>query len=245
MKSSEIKTIERTRKYSLKHLKRFKKEGIKAILLLSTGTDHFPVKEAEEMGFIVKNVYYRSELAVASFGFKLLDDLNRKIFTRYPFEYEGKTAIIIGSAGRIGKKLNKICRGYGMKVYAHDIKNKFSTAKKLQKNLLIAKAIFLCCDLNNSTKNYFNSNDYLLMNNSPLIINVVGRLELISLHELQKYLYTDTVGGYACDEIPRHPLINHKNCLFTKHIAWKSSECVIRRLKAESKAYNELLNLKV
>ena len=247
IESKHIELIYRIKgkNYKESDLKKLKRLGKKAILLCSTGTDHFPVKQAEKMGFIVKNVYYESERGVSPFGFKLLDDLNRKLFAQYPFEYEGKEAIIIGSEGHIGKKLSKICRGYGIKVYGHDVKKKLSTRKKLEEKLRTAKIIFLCCDLNASTKNYFTTNDYMLMQNAPLIINVVGRLELISLNQLGKYLYTGTVGGYACDEIPRHPLKNHKNCLFTKHIAWKTSEGFLRRLECESKAYNKLLGLKV
>ena len=245
MNSTEIELIHRTKKkFSVGNLNTFKRKGIKAILLCSTGTDHFPVKEALDMGFIVKNVLYGSENAVAPHGFRMLDELNDWVSSSDGLlEYPKQEAIIIGSEGRVGKRMLKICKGYGMKVYGHDIKKKFSTREKLTSKLVSAKFIFLCCDLNNSTKDYFSDEEFNLMDNFPLIINVVGRLDLIPLKKISKYLNSGILGGYACDELTKGKLKHHLQCVFTNHVGWKTNSCIIRRTEAEARAFNSLLKI--
>ena len=245
MESYEIELIQRTKKkFSVGNLKTFKRKGIKAFLICSTGTDHFPVKEALDMGFIVSNVYYGSEYAVAPHGFRMLDDLNNLISEKNGLlEYPKQEAIIIGSAGRVGKRMVKICKGYGMKVYGHDIKKKFSTRENLIKKMVSAKFIFLCCDLNNSTKDYFSDKEFNLMENFPIIINVVGRIDLIPLKKIKKYLNSGTLGGYCCDELTKGNLRYNLQCVFTNHVGWKTNSCIIRRTEAEARAFNSLLRI--
>jgi len=245
MKANEIELVHRTKnKFSVGRLKTFKRKGVKAFLLCSTGIDHFPVKEALDMGFIVKNVYYGSENAVAPHGFRMLDNLNILISKKHGLlEYPKQEAIIIGSSGNVGRRMAQICKGYGMQVYGHDIKNKFSSKEKLLEKLFAVKFIFLCCNLNNSTKDYFSDEEFKQMENFPIIINVVGRLDLIPLKKISKYLSSGTICGYACDELTNSKLKNNPNCLFTKHIGWKTNNCVIRRTIAEAKEFNKLLHL--
>ena len=245
MKANEIELVYRTKKnFSVGRLNTFKRKGIKAFLLCSTGTDHFPVKEALDLGFIVKNVYYGSENAVAPHGFRMLDNLNAIMSeTKGLLEYSNQEAVIIGSKGRVGKRMFKICKGYGMKVYGHDIKKKFSTREKLKNKLLSAKFIFLCCDLNNSTKDYFSDEEFKAMDNFPIIINVVGRLDLIPLTKIKKYLDNGTLGGYCCDELTKGNLRYNLQCVFTNHVGWKTNSCIIRRTEAEARAFNSLLKI--
>jgi len=246
MNSHDIKLVYRNdSKINVGKLNILKQKGIKAFLICSTGTDHFPVKEALDMGFIVKSVYYGSEFAVATHGFRMLDDLNHLLndWEEIIFEYAKKEAIIIGSMGRVGGQMAKICRGFGMKVYGHDIKKKFSSREKLKDKLITANFIFLCCDLNESTKDYFSDVEFNMMENHPIIINVVGRLDLIPLKTIKKFINNGTLGGYCCDEITKNKIKYNLKCHFTKHIGWKTQECIIRRTLAEAREFNKLLKL--
>jgi len=174
----------------------------------------------------------------------MLDHLNRLInWEKEIFEYHNKEAVIIGSMGRVGGQMAKICRGYGMKVYGHDIKKKFSSREKLKEKLITANFIFLCCDLNESTKDYFSKEEFELMENLPIIINVVGRLQLINLNTIKKFINNGTLGGYCCDEKTNSEIKYNQKCHFTKHIGWKTEECILRRTLAEAREYNKLLKL--
>ncbi len=244
---AEIMQVRRTnhRWGGVKKLKECRRKKIKAFQLLSTGTDHFPVKEALEMGFVVKNLQYESEKAVAPYAFKLMDQLNRKIYDDYIIEYSGKDILIIGSEGSIGRKVCKIGSAYEMNVLDYDVSNVNDTPQRLLRWLKRAKFIIFCCDLNPSSKNYFKAKEYNAMKQCPLIINPVGRLGLLDLNRLNLYINKGTIAGYACDQIPQHPLKNNLSCVFTDHIAWKTGESFDRRAEAEEWDYHELLNDKV
>lgn len=250
MKRSEILVLRRpkgSKKWGgVKKLKEMKRKKIKAFLLCSTGMDWFPFQEAQDMGFIVKNTYYESEKSVAPFAFKLLDDLNRKVYGDYPIEYFGKTALILGGRGRIGSMVFKIAEAYGMKPIDYDIgfMDEVRGRKLLREKWLPkAKIIFVCCPQTKENTPFFSKGEYNLMTENPLIINVVGILGLFPLITLAQFIKKGVISGYACDDVPRNKFKNHDSMVFTDHVAWKTGECWERRIDVEEKALNELLSL--
>lgn len=245
MRPSEIVQVGRTNNNwgGIKKLNEYRRKKVKAFHLLSTGMDHFPVKEAMDMGFIVRNTYYESEKAVSPFSFELLAELNRKVYDDYLIEYSGKDALIIGSEGCIGKKVCKIASAYEMNILDFDISNPNDSPERLLKWISRAKFIFFCCDLNPSSADYFRAKQYNAMKETPLIINSVGRLGLLDLNRLQYFINKGNVAGYACDQIPKHTIKNNLNCVFTDHIGWKTGEAFDRRESAQQKVYEELLRV--
>ena len=231
----------------LYRLKQEKRNGIKAFFLNSMGTDHFPVQQAEELGFIVKSLKDNDycSATVDQNAFKMLFDLMQQINGEFPFELEEKQALIIGGDGRIGSKIMKIAKGFGMNEISFDIDDVHCTPERLLIWLAESKVIFFACDLNDSTKNYFKAEHYREMEKKPLIINPIGRLKLLDLNRMEYYLNSGSVGGYACDDIPKHKINNHLKCLFTNHNAWQSTEARDLRTRYQEEIRDELLEIKV
>ncbi len=246
MNAEQICWIQRTKESwgGIEKLKSERENGTKGFLLDSTGFDHFPVKLARELGFAVKWLPDYSSSIVSQNGFKLLHELNKKVNGLFVSEFDGKDALIIGADGHIGKKVLKIAEGYSMNAIGCDVADYNQNPDLMLSWLRDSEFIFFCCDLNPSSKDYFKIRHYKAMKNKPLIINVVGRLELIDLNRLGVCLSLGLVGGYACGEIPAlHPIKNRRDCLFTEHNGWKSIEAIDRRIKAQEKVRNELLKI--
>lgn len=247
MKDKQICWVERTNETwgGAEKLELERRKGTKGFLLNSMGTDHFPVKLARELGFTVKWLSDYSSSIVAQNGFKLLHELNSKINDTFVSEFDNKEALIIGSDGNIGRKVLKIAEGYGIDAIGYDIKDHNNDPERMLRWLRNSKFIFFCCDLNPSSKDYFRISHYKAMKNKPLIINVVGRLELLDLNRLETSLALGLVSGYACGEIPDHPIRDRIDCIFTEHNGWKSKEAIDRRIEAQKKVWTELLDVKV
>ena len=107
---------------------------VRAIVTRSTGYDHIDLVACRARGVIVSNVPAYGEVTVAEYTFALLLSLSRKIHLGYQqvresgsfgvnnlrgFDLEGKTMGVIG-AGRIGRHVVRIARGFGLQVIAHD-----------------------------------------------------------------------------------------------------------------------------
>ena len=108
--------------------------NLKYIVTRSTGYDHIDLAECKKRDISVSFVPGYGDNTVAEFTFGLLDNLTRKIYSGIDkiketgsfnlaglrgTDLAGKTLGVIG-AGRIGKKIIKISKGFEMNVIASD-----------------------------------------------------------------------------------------------------------------------------
>jgi D-lactate dehydrogenase len=111
-----------------------KMPNLKLVVTRSTGFDHIDIQALSERTIPVLNVPSYGEHTVAEYGFGLLLGLTRKIpiatkMTRENVcvppeevrgvDLSGKTLVVVG-AGRIGRKMIAMGRGFGMNVLAYD-----------------------------------------------------------------------------------------------------------------------------
>jgi len=143
------------------------------------------------------------------------------------FELNGKTALVIGSEGKIGKNLCKILKGFGCKVLDYDLVN--NERKHFEMWLDFAELIFICTP---ELEWYLlNENEFGLMKSNPLIVNVSGRVSLVNEKVLHKYLDKGLVKGYTCDEKSEA----YKHCFFQGHQGAKSIEALELRTLEKQK----------
>jgi D-lactate dehydrogenase len=117
--------------------------NLRLIVTRSTGFNHIDTQAAKSKNILVCNVPAYGTATVAEHTFALLLSLSKQIPTisnrtkshnfdfqdKLGFDLEGKTIGIIG-AGKIGKHVITIAKGFGMKVLAHDIYKDLEFAKQ-------------------------------------------------------------------------------------------------------------------
>lgn len=106
---------------------------LKLVATRSTGFDHIDIEACKSRGIAVAYVPTYGEDTVAEHTFALLLSISRKIYTAYArtqrgnfsleglrgFDLQGKTLGVVGT-GRIGLRVIKIAKGFGMNVIASD-----------------------------------------------------------------------------------------------------------------------------
>lgn len=120
-------------KVSAPVLRKLASHGVDLVALRCAGFNNVDLKEAEKLNIKVVRVPAYSPEAVAEFSIALLLALNRKIHKAYNRTRDhnfaldglvgsnlfGKTIGLVG-LGKIGICFAKICKGFGMRVLAHD-----------------------------------------------------------------------------------------------------------------------------
>lgn len=235
--------------------------GIKLIALRSTGYNHVDLKSAFHKITVVRVPKY-SPYSVAEFAVGLMLSLNRKIHLAHlqvrknnfningflGFDMHGKTGGVIG-AGRIGKAVIQILKGFGMKVIAYDIDPaqvqaancSFAELDQIYKE---SDIITLHCHLIPENTHIINKKSIAKMKNGVMIINT-GRGALINTQDLieglesgkigaagldvyeneGKYFYRDLSHGSMDDKMLAH-LLALPNVLLTSHQAFFTKEAL-------------------
>ncbi len=136
---------------------------LKLIALRSTGFDHVDMEAVEERGVVLVNVPSYGENTIAEYAFGLLLSLTRKISLassvikdtssqKLSPEYFrgldvfGKTIGVIG-AGRIGRRMIGMAKGFGMRVIVHDVYEDAQVATSLGFTYVSAKELFAQSDV--------------------------------------------------------------------------------------------------
>lgn len=238
---NEIEVVKRTQSHwgGETKLKNCKAQGVKGFLLDSMGTDHFPVEAAKRMGFVVRWLPDYCSSEVADFSLFQLFMLKRRIAPDFPECTREKVCLVIGSEGNVGKKVVELFKGAGNKVVGYDLKipvDKGFFDYWLER----AKLIVFCCDLNPSSEGLLKTRHFRLMWNKPFVLNPVGRLGLVSLKLIKKYLDKDVISGYACDEFVKGPLAKDLRCFFSGHTAWRSNQSKNRKEKVLKQVRKEI-----
>jgi D-lactate dehydrogenase len=191
--------------------------GVRLIALRAAGYNNVDLEAVYKKIHVVRVPAY-SPYAVAEHAVALMMSLNRKIHRAYyrtrdnnfningflGFDMFGKTAGIIG-AGKIGKILAKILRGFGMEVLVFDNNrdNEFESSsgcKYVEIDELYEKSdiISLHCPLTKETHHLINKVSIDKMKNGVMIINT-GRGQLIDTKELIEALKDRKVGSAGLD----------------------------------------------
>ena len=199
-------------------LERLAQMGVKLIALRCAGYNNIDLAAAKELGLIVTRVPAYSPHAVAEYTIGLLLALNRKIYHAYNrvrdlnfslkgligYDIFGKTAGIIG-AGRIGKLVAQILRGFDAKVLVYDTVEDLKWAKKYGIEYVDLATLFEKSDIISlhvpllpQTFHLIDDKALELMKPTVFIVNT-SRGKVINTAALIKALKSERVRGVALD----------------------------------------------
>lgn len=185
---------------------------IRLIALRCAGFNNVDIKYAKNKIPVVRVPEY-SPYAVAEHAIGLLLCLNRKIHRAYirtkdmnfslnnltGFDLHDKTIGVIGT-GKIGKVFINICKGFGMKILAHDPYPTLGDVEYVDMETICKKSdiISLHCPLTKDTKHIINDNTISKMKDRVYIVNT-SRGALINSEDLLEGLKNKKIAGAALD----------------------------------------------
>ncbi|MCX8058742.1 MAG: 3-phosphoglycerate dehydrogenase [Spirochaetes bacterium] len=186
-----------------------KARNLKIIIRAGAGYDNIDLSEATSKNIIVMNTPGQNSNAVAELVFGLLITLIRKKYSgKSGFELRGKN-IGIHAYGNVGKYVNLIAKGFGMKVYAFD---PFADENKMKEDGVIkvnnAQDLYKNCSIISlhlpKTKETIKSINYdlfKLMPENAVLINT-ARTEIINEDDLIKIMEERKDFYYGADVEP-------------------------------------------
>jgi len=235
---------------------------LKIIGVAATGLDHVDVDHVSEKGIKVVSLkgerkFLEGVNATVEHTFALImslarnvpwafEEIKRERWTRSPFfgwELNGKTMGILG-LGRIGSKVAKIAKGFGMEVMACDpyvskAAMRKAGAKKIDVEALLAKSniIVVCTALNRETVDLVGQKEFAQMRLKPILINA-SRGKIVNEEALHEALEKGLISGAAVDVLSSetetdNPLKNnllvkyakgHDNLIITPHLGGATFE---------------------
>ncbi|MGN0549355.1 MAG: 2-hydroxyacid dehydrogenase [Acutalibacteraceae bacterium] len=188
------------------------KLGVKIIAMRCAGYNNVDIRYAQGKIPIVRVSAY-SPHAVAEHAMALLLTLNRRIHKAFlrtrdfnfslngltGFDLYGKTVGVVGT-GKIGAAFIDICRGFGMKVLAHDVFPNVENVEYVDMDTLLKRSelISLHCPLNSSTRHIINAKSIEKMKKGVFIVNT-SRGALIDSEALLYGLLNEKIGGACLD----------------------------------------------
>lgn len=215
----------------------------------STGFDHIDLEAAQEKGVVVSNVPSYGENTVAEYTFALILALSRKVYQSYDqvqetgsfsleglcgFDLMGKTIGVIG-AGRIGRNVIRIAKGFDMSVLVFDecpddaFKEKYEvTCLPLPEVLGASDIVTLHVPYNDSTHHLMNKETLHMMKPGSFLINT-SRGGVVDTEALVEVLRDNHLGGAALDVLEEEGAIKDElHFIVDKH----PNEDVLRNLLA-------------
>ena len=233
--------------------------GIKIIAMRCAGYSNVDFKAAYQKVHVVRVPAY-SPYAVAEHAIALLLTLNRKTHKAYNrtrdfnfslvgltgMDLHNKTIGVIGT-GKIGQTLIQICKGFGMRVIAHDvyqIKDPEFEYVDLDTLFRESDIISLHCPLTEQTKHILSGEAFQKMKKGVYIINT-SRGALIDTAALLNALNEEKVAGAGLDVYEEEAdfffedfsgmiikddvlslLVSKPNVLLTSHQAFLTNEAL-------------------
>lgn len=217
----------------------------KIIATCSKGTDHIDTEYAGKKGIKILNADDSNNISAAEHTLGLIlaiqknllfsDSLVRKNkFSFYGYERNelyGKKIGIIGF-GKVGSYLGKLCRAFGMKVYANDIdknvKNKnrdfvFKSCRFIMENCDI---VTVHIPMNRDNFHFISGDKLRLLDKNSVFINT-SRGDVIDEKYLLKLLKQKKIRFAGLDVFSHEPDIDRSfalldNVILTNHIAGKT-----------------------
>ena len=188
--------------------------GIRILAMRCAGYNNVDFKAAWEAGLTVVRVPAYSPYAVAEHAAALLLSLVRHIHRAAArtrdynfslagltgFDLHGKTAGIVGT-GKIGRVFAGICRGFGMRVLAHDAFPDPATGLEyvtLERLLAESDVISLHCPLLPGTRHLVNAESLARVKRGVVLVNT-SRGGLVDSDALLSALRGGTVGAAGLD----------------------------------------------
>ncbi|AUL73756.1 glycerate dehydrogenase [Pseudoalteromonas sp. 13-15] len=237
-------------------------KNLKLICVSATGTNNVDLEAAKDHGIAVTNVAGYSTPSVVQHTFSLITNLlgnthryqadcqqgawqKSEMFCRLDYSFndlQGKTLTIIGG-GTLGHAVANVAEAFGANVVmserkgapCRDGRTPFDEAIKT------ADIISVHCPLTEETRNLITLNEFKVMKPSCIIINT-ARGGIINEADLTSALEQNIIAGAGVDVLTKepaelsNPLANYKgnNLLLTPHIAWASTESIVRLVKEVS-----------
>lgn len=156
-----------------------------------------------------------------------------KCYSVNPFmELMGKTMGIVGY-GKIGRRIGKIAKAFGMNIIAADnyvSQTPDATQVGLDELFRSSDVICLSCNLTPENEGIISKSTLSLMKPSAYLINP-ARGRLVVEKDLAEALNNGLIAGYGTDVLskeppdPDNPLLNARNCIITPHIYTATSDC--------------------
>lgn len=161
------------------------------------------------------------------------DDLRKGSFRPKEFlgsEIQGKRLGLVGH-GNIGKRIDSMMTGLGIKVSYVDSKSSEQEVDELMRN---SDYVLLCCQLNDKTRHMINANRLALMKPSAYLVNV-SRGAIVEQAALIEALKSKKIAGAALDVFDGEPLtgevsdeihdlVNLPNVVAVPHIGASTKE---------------------
>ena len=192
--------------------------NLKCIILRSTGYNNVDLSYCKEHGIKVYNIPSYGEKTVSEYAFGILLTLIRHINKSFidiknckisndkyvGFELYQKKLGIVG-LGKIGKHLAKIANGFGMNMFAYDIKYDDSfiseydiTKTSLDDMLKTCEILILTLPLNEHSYHLIDKEKFNIMKDGMTLVNV-SRGEIIVTEDLYNALLDKKIGYCALD----------------------------------------------
>ena len=235
---------------------------LKLICVSATGTNNVDLNAAEEFGIAVTNVAGYSTPSVVQHTFSLVTNLlgnthryqrdcqqgawkKSEMFCRLDYSFndlQGKTFAIIGG-GTLGKGVATVAQAFGANVVVAERKGASCREGRtpFEEVLKTADIISVHCPLTDETRDLISLDELKMMKPSSIIINT-ARGGIINEADLTTALEQNLIAGAGVDVLtkepaePSNPLANYtgENLLLTPHIAWASTESIVRLINEVS-----------
>lgn len=236
--------------------------SLKLICVSATGTNNIDLNAAKEFGIAVTNVAGYSTPSVVQHTFSLITNLlgnthryqadcqqgawkKSDMFCRLDYSFndmQNKTLAIIGG-GTLGNAVANVARAFGANVIIAERKGVTCRAERtpFEEVIKVADIISIHCPLTPDTLNLITLNELKAMKQQAIIINT-ARGGIINEADLAHALHHNIIAGAGVDVLTiepaesSNPLANYKgaNLLLTPHIAWASSESIMRLINEVS-----------
>lgn len=231
-----------------------KRCSFKIIATCSRGFDNIDVSSAKRKKITVLNIEKGNSVSAAEHTMGLILSAMKNIpysdklvrsnnFLNYDYkrnELLGKKIGIIGY-GNVGSYVGKLCKAFGMKVYANDtdktVVKKYSKVEFKPLNFLMRNCDIITLHIPLSEKNFhfFNGEKMDLMRKDSLFINT-SRGEVVEENELLVKLKKNELRYVCLDVFENEPDVNPQfftssNTILTNHIAGKTQESAMKMAK--------------
>lgn len=236
----------------IRSIRKIDKEFIKntnfqMIATCSKGTDHIDLISAKIKNIKILNANEGNHISAAEHTLGLILSIYKKInfsdklvrenkFKFYNYERNelyGKSIGIVGF-GKVGSYVGKLCKAFGMNVYANDTNTKVKNQNKkynfISLNFLLKNAdiITIHIPLNKNNYKFFSEDKLDLIKSSSVLINT-SRGDVIEEKYLLKKLKEKKIKYAGLDVFSSEPNVNRgfstlSNVILTNHIAGKTIE---------------------
>ena len=221
-------------------------KNLKVIGRVGSGVDNIDIETAKKRKIKIVNAPGGNSNAVAELTIALMLSLLRNLNKAYLSmsqglwlkkelvgnEIYGKTIGIIGY-GRIGKRVARLVRAFGAKVYFYSRSKKNISLENLFKK---SDIITLHLPLTNQTRNLIDKKLLFLMKRDAFIVNT-SRGGIIVEKDLYQLLLTKKIAGAALDVFWEEPLPNNSpwrkldNVILTPHLGASTKEALTQSTK--------------